>query len=69
MTISSNLSWLLTVVNDHTALALIDKNNHKLKRKNYYVSQCFVEANKDKLRDATHLNHNLDCRQLLVVVN
>ena len=69
MTISSDLGWLLTVVNDNTAFALIDKKNHKLKKKNYYVTQDFVEANQDRLQDATHLRHGVDCKQLLVVVD
>ena len=68
MTTSSDLGWLLTVVNDNTASALIDKNNHKLKKKNYYVSQGFVEVNKDNLQDATYLSHGVDCKQLLVMV-
>ena len=69
MTISSALGWLLTVVNDNTAFALIDKKNHKLKKKNYFVTQDFVEANQDRLQDATHLRHGVDCKQLLVVVD
>jgi hypothetical protein len=69
MTTSSDLGWLLTVVNDNTAFALVDKNNHKLKKKNYYVTQDFVEANQDRLQDATHLRHGVDCKQLLVVVD
>ena len=68
MTISSDLGWLLTVVGDLPAFALIDKRNHKLRKKNFYVTQDFVEANQDKLQDATHFNHNIDCHQLLVVV-
>ena len=68
MTISSDLGWLLTVVNDNTTFALIYKNNHKLKKKNYYVSQGFVEVNQGSLQDATYLSHGVDCKQLLVMV-
>ena len=69
MTISSDLGWLLTIVADVPAFALIDKKNHKLKKKNYYVTQDFVEANQDRLQDATHLRHGVDCKQLIVVVD
>tara|TARA_R100000008_G_C3439869_1_gene93833 strand:+ start:243 stop:452 length:210 start_codon:yes stop_codon:yes gene_type:complete len=69
MIISSDLAWLLTVVGDLPAFALIDKKNHKLKKRNFYVTQDFVEANQDKLQDATHLHHNVNCHQLLVVVD
>ena len=53
----------------HGPIALVDKKNHKLKKKNYYVTQDFVEANQDRLQDATHLRHGVDCKQLLVVVD
>ena len=69
MTISSDLGWVLTTVGRYTAFALVDKKNHKLKKKNYYVSQGFVQANQDRLQDATHLRHGVDCKQLLVVVD
>ena len=70
MTTSSDLGWLLTMVSgDIPAFALVDKKNHKLKKKNYYVSQGFVEANQDRLQDATYLHHGVDCKQLLVVVD
>jgi hypothetical protein len=57
------------VSGDIPAFALVDKKNHKLKKKNYYVSQGFVEANQDRLQDATYLSHGVDCKQLLVVVD
>ena len=41
----------------------------KLKKKNYYVTQDFVEANQDRLQYATHLRPGVDCKQLLVVVD
>ena len=70
MTISSDLGWLLTMVSgDIPAFALINKKNHKLKKKNYYVSQDFVQANQSRLQDATHLSHGVDCKQLLVMVD
>ena len=63
MTTSSDLGWLLTMVSgDIPAFALVDKKNHKLKKKNYYVSQGFVEANQDRLQDATYLRHGVDCK-------
>ena len=68
MTISSDLGWVLTTVGRYTAFALVDKKNHKLKKKNYYVSQGFVEVNKGSLQDATYLSHSVDCKQLLVMV-
>jgi hypothetical protein len=57
------------MVGDSPAMILINKKTYKLKRKNYYVSQDFVQANQDRLQDATHLRHNIDCHQLLVVVD
>jgi|TARA_B100000214_G_C23888640_1_gene590743 hypothetical protein len=68
MTTSSDLGWVLTTVGRYTAFALVDKKNHKLKKKNYYVSQGFVEVNQDSLQDATYLSHGVDCKQLLVMV-
>jgi hypothetical protein len=68
MTTSSDLGWVLTTVGRYTAFALVDKKNHKLKKKNYYVSQGFVEVNQDGLQDATYLSHGVDCKQLLVMV-
>ena len=68
MTTSSDLGWVLTTVGRYTAFALVDKKNHKLKKKNYYVSQGFVEVNQDNLQDATYLSHGVDCKQLLVMV-
>ena len=68
MTTSSDLGWVPTTVGRYTAFALVDKKNHKLKKKNYYVSQGFVEVNQDSLQDATYLSHGVDCKQLLVMV-
>ena len=68
MTTSSDLGWVLTTVGRYTAFALVDKKNHKLKKKNYYVSQGFVEVNQGSLQDATYLSHGVDCKQLLVMV-
>ena len=68
MTTSSDLGWVLTTVGRYTAFALVDKKNHKLKKKNYSVSQGFVEVNQDSLQDATYLSHGVDCKQLLVMV-
>ena len=67
----SKQTQALTVLdaNQQAEIALIDKNNHKLKKKNYYVSQGFVEANQDRLQDATYLSHGVDRKQLLVVVD
>ena len=31
--------------------------------------QAIVEANKDRLQDATYLHHGIDCKQLLVMVD
>ena len=66
---TSDLSWVLTVVGGNPAMILINKKNYKLKKRNYYVSQGIVEANKDRLQDATHLRHGIDCQQLLVMVD